>query len=123
MKSTLLSLSVLLLFAQCNNSISENPPEALLVGLWKNTDGPNTIEFDQENNFILSFSNEAGWSMKYSLETSEEQNRLILYDSAATYELDYSFMEGDQLRLDLRRVNTPSGTSSPLSSANFQRVK
>ncbi len=95
----------------------------MLVGLWQNTSGPNTLEFDQDNNLTVGFSGEAGWTLKYSLEASEEQNQLILYDSAVTYEYDYSFLADDKLRLDLRQVNTPSGTNSPLSSATFQRVE
>jgi hypothetical protein len=123
MKAALLSLSLLILFTHCHNSTSEKPSEAMLVGLWQNTSGPNTLEFDQDNNLTVGFSGEAGWTLKYSLEASEEQNQLILYDSAVTYEYDYSFLADDKLRLDLRQVNTPSGTNSPLSSATFQRVE
>jgi len=95
MKAALLSFSVLIFFTQCNDSNPENSPEALLVGLWQNLEGPNILEFDQENNLTVSFSDESEWTLKYSLETSKKQNQLILYDSTVTYEYDFSFLEGD----------------------------
>ncbi|MGD1893438.1 MAG: hypothetical protein ACFB15_22955 [Cyclobacteriaceae bacterium] len=122
MKTALLSFFALIFFTHCHHSTLEDSPQLSLVGLWENTDGPNTIEFDQDNNFILSFSGLV-LNLKYTIETSEGQNQLNLYDSAINYEYDFSFLEGDQLRLDLRQVHTSFGSSSPLSSAIFQRVE
>lgn len=123
MKAAILSLSVLIFFTRCHNSTFEDPPQLSVVGLWKNIDGPNTLEFDQENNLTVGFSGEVGWTLRYSLEESEDKNQLILYDSAITYEFDYSFLEGDKLRLDLKQINTLSGIDHPVSSTTLQRVK
>ncbi|MEM9674731.1 MAG: hypothetical protein AAF992_19210, partial [Bacteroidota bacterium] len=106
----------------CQHSNFEDSDQLSLVGSWKSVDGPNTIEFDQTSILKVSFPDEEGWTIKYSLETSEDQNQLILYDSAVTLKYDFSFLEGDQLRLDLRQVTTQFGTHSPLNSAIFQRV-
>ena len=68
----------------------------MLVGSWVNIDGPNTIEVDTENNFIVKFGKSTSDTLKYEFSGA---NNLIISDSKVRYECKYKFYEINRLEL------------------------
>jgi hypothetical protein len=94
--------AILLIFAQCDDKTLEKPVSEMIVGSWVNIDGPNAIEMDTENNFIVKFGKSTSDTLKYEFSGA---NNLIISDAKVRYECEYRF---DKLnRLELAIVSHP----------------
>ena len=107
--------AILLIFAQCDDKPLEKPVSEMLVGSWVNIDGPNAIDMDTENNFIVKFGENTSDTLKYEFSGA---NNLIIFDAKVRYECQYRF---DKLnRLELAIVNHPY---SEKEISVYRRVK
>lgn len=106
-----MAVVMFVVFAQCNDIQPEALSPNLFVGAWENLNGVNSIEMDNDHNFVVRFGEQIVDTLKYQPHDPDDQ-KISLYDinstneALVTYECEYQFTGSDQLALTIIKYPT-----------------
>lgn len=120
MKNIALCVILLVVLSHCIDENTENPSAKLLVGVWENADNTNTIAFDKNGTYTLTFNENTASRLHYRLEELENVPALVIYDTIMSLACEYHFLGNDELKL-APIIPHFSGTEKQVSS--YFRIK
>lgn len=116
MKNIILNIVLLFALTNCSDPDVSNPNAELLIGTWKIADAETTIEFDDNNNYTITFGRGENGIQHLKYQLDRHLNKFYLEDLKCEFE----FLDNDQLKLTL--IN-PALSDPELSVATYHRIK